>query len=314
MGPARYLGSPGRPSWSADSRQVAVKLNQKAQIVDRATGEVALQIGEDGANIGAPRFSPDGKSLAYDIYTQTDDGKKQWAIQVASASGESTRFVVDHGRHPHWSPDGKKLAYSSYTDDFQTKVSTVNADGTDDKVVSKLPHSTDFSWSPDGSKIAYEAAAETGYQLRTVEVGSGEERLLSDGDGGAYWDRSPMWSPTGQTIAFERRHKQFPAASLWTVEPETSREKLLMQQFADVVDPVYTPDGKGLVFGSNHGGRGNLDLFRMDLNDLSVIQLTNLPGDEHSPSFSPDGTTLAYLNTDRKRPDGERQQLFFQDA
>ena len=222
--------------------------------------------------------------------------------------------MVDHGRHPQWSPDGEKLAFSSYTDDFQTKVSTVRPDGTEQKVVSDLPHATDFEWSPDGKLIAYEAGALSGYQLRTVDVETGTEKVLSDGDGGVFWDRTPTFSPSGQTIVFERRYKQFPAASLWTVETETGQEKLLLQEFADVVDPTYSPDGKSLVFGSNHGGRGGLDLFRMDLDDLSLTQLTDQRGDEHSPAFSPDGHSIAYLNTDRRRDAGERQELHFTDV
>jgi Tol biopolymer transport system component len=309
--PNRYLGSPGRPSWSADGERVAVRLNRQAVVVERDTREVSLQLGDENSNIGAPQFSPDGTRLAYDTYTQTPGGKKQWAIQIADAHGESPRFVVDHGRHPQWSPDGEKLAFSSYTDDFQTKVSTVNADGTDEKEVSQLPHATDFDWSPDGKLIAYEAGATSGYELRTVDVENGVEKVLSDGDGGVFWDRSPTFSPRGQTIVFERRYKQFPAASLWTVETQTGREKLLLNEFADVVDPIYSPDGKSLVFGSNHGGRGGLDLFRMDLQDLSLTQLTDQPGDEHSPSFSPNGESLAYFNSDRNRPSGQRQQLHF---
>ena len=50
----------------------------------------------------------------------------------------------------------------------------------------------------------------------------------------------------------------------------------------------------------------------MDLNDLSIAQLTDLPGDEHSPSISPDGKTIAFFNTDRRRETGERTRLHFQ--
>ena len=47
---------------------------------------------------------------------------------VAVLQQQATRLW--HMSNLFKSPDGEKLAYSSYTDDFQTKVSTVNADGT----------------------------------------------------------------------------------------------------------------------------------------------------------------------------------------
>jgi Tol biopolymer transport system component len=283
--------------------------------VDKSTGRTLSTIGSDGSPVGAPQFHPKLDQLAYDTYAETPvTGKKQWQIQVSDGDGTSPRVLVEHGRTPRWSPSGEEVAFSSYTDDFQTKVSRIGYNGEGLEEVSGKPHSTDFAWSPDGRSIAYEAIAETGYQLRKVDTGSGTERILSDGESGAYWDRTPVWSPNGKTIAFERRHRQFPAGSLWTVDPESGLEKQLFQRFADVVDPAYSPDGESIVFGSNHGGRGGLDLFRLDLDDLQVTQLTDLPGDEHSPSFSPDGNSLAFLNTDRRRSSEDRHRLHFRDA
>lgn len=307
--PTSYLGSPGRPSWSADGSRVAVKLNRQALVVDSDTQEVVRELASEERLVGSPQFHPSRNEIALDMY---DRESKKWKIQVSSADGSVPRTVVPHGRTPQWAPDGEKIAYSSYTDDFQTKVSVVNADGSGNRVVSEKPHSKDFSWSPDGRSIAYEGIDhDSGYQLRKVELETGRDTLLSNGSNGEYIDRTPVWSPSGHTIAFERRHKQFPAASLWSVGSEGGLEKQLFQKFSDVVDPVFSPDRESIVFGSNHGGRGGLDLFRMDLDNLEIRQLTDLPGDEHSPSFSPDGHTLAYLNTDRKRPAGETQSLHF---
>lgn len=310
LAPNSYLGSPGRPSWSADGKKVALSLNREAVIVERESNTVLTRIGPEDSTVGAPKFSPTGEALAYDIYQPET---KKWGIKVSRPDGSDPELIVAHGRSPQWSPDGKKIAFNSYTDDFQTKVSVVDPDGDNQHEVSEQPHFKDFSWSPDGKQIAYEAAPMSGFELRTTNLESGEEKVLSNGDDGAYWDRTPSWSPSGQTIVFERRHKQFPAGSIWSVDPETGLEKTLFQKFADAVDPIFSPDGKNLIFGSNHGGRGNLDLFSMNLDNLEVSQLTNLPGDEHSPAFSPDGQTIAFLNTNQRKESGQRQSLHFQD-
>ena len=156
-----------------------------------------------------------------------------------------------------------------------------------------------------------EAVGADHYEMHTINLENGEDRFLTDGDGGQYTDRSPAWAPSGRTIAFERRHKRYPAASLWTVDVESGQPKQLFQKLADVVDPVFSPDGKTLVFGSNHDRRGGLDLMSMDVATLKITPLTDLKGDEHSPSFSPDGTTIAYLNTDQRRPSEDRTELHF---
>lgn len=312
VNPQSFAGSPGRPSWSADSRRVAVNLNRKAFVIEKDTQSALFQIEPDADNVGAPQFSPDGKKLAYDVFTSVPGAsKKQWAIAVAQSDGSNPDIIVEHGRTPRWNPQGDKLAFSSYTDDFRTKVSLVDLETKQQSEGSKVPHLKDFSWSPDGKKLAYEGA-DVNYDLRVVDLENDREAILTDGQENAFYDRSPVWSPSGKTIAFERRYKQFPAASLWTADAESGSEKQLFQQFSDVVDPVFTPDGETLIFGSNHGGRGGLDLFAMDLDDLSVTQLTNIPGDEHSPSISPDGKTIAFLNTDRRRESGQQTSLHFQ--
>lgn len=308
IAPSRYSGSPGRPSWSPDGTKVGVVLNREALIVDPKTETILTEIGPDADNVGSPQFSPQGDQIAYDIWNSEE---KRWMIQVSQPDGSHAHTVVAHGRNPRWSPDGNQIAYSSYTDDYQTKVSLVDSDGSNDRVLSKQPQSQEYAWSPDGKSIAYDAVGETHYELRVHDIESGHERILGDGDEHAYIDRTPAWSPSGQTIAFERRHRQFPAASLWTVDVESGQTKQLLQKLADVVDPVFSPDGQTLVFGSNHDRRPGLDLFVMDLGTLKTTPLTNLPGDEHSPAFSPDGRTIAFLNTDSRRASPERTELHF---
>ena len=56
VSPNRYLGSPGRPSWSADGKRVAVSLNREAVIVDRESEAVTSRVGPEGANVGAPQY------------------------------------------------------------------------------------------------------------------------------------------------------------------------------------------------------------------------------------------------------------------
>lgn len=306
--PNRYSGSPGRPSWSPDGSKVAVLLNREALIVDTNTETVLTEIGPHADNVGSPQFSPMGDRIAYDIW---DSAHKRWAIQTSGPDGSDPKTIVPHGRNPRWKPDGTEIAYSSYTDDYQTKVSLISTDGSHDRVLSLRPQSQEYSWSPDGQGLAYDAIGETDYELRVHDLTLGRERILGDGDNHTHIDRTPAWSPSGKTIAFERRHRKYPAASLWTVDVETGQTKQLFQKLADVVDPVFSPDGKSLIFGSNHDRRPGLDLFSMDLSTLEMTQLTDLPGDEHSPSFSPDGNTLAFLNTDRRRPSDQRTELHF---
>src|SRR3990170_1878751 len=56
--------------------------------------------------------------------------------------------------------------------------------------------------------------------------------------------------------------------------------------------PFFTPDGKRIIFSSNHHTdprAGNFDLFLVNLDGTGLEQVTNSPVFDGFPQFSPDG-------------------------
>lgn len=60
----------------------------------------------------------------------------------------------------------------------------------------------------------------------------------------------------------------------------------------DDITPSPSPDGERLAFASNRGGFW--DLYLLDLSSGDVTQLTNTPEYEGAPTWSPDGTFMAF--------------------
>ena len=58
--------------------------------------------------------------------------------------------------------------------------------------------------------------------------------------------------------------------------------------------PVFSADGRGLVFRSNRGGASNI--WYEELSGRGAVQLTTGAGSDSSPSVARDGT-LAFLNS-----------------
>ena len=100
-------------SWSPDSKEIAfVTSNGKLLKVTPATKQVAQLDSSVYGNIGTPRWSPDGKWLAYsksDI-TRTSD---IYLISTSGAEKEAHKVTFDSSseNNPHFSPDGRKLFF-----------------------------------------------------------------------------------------------------------------------------------------------------------------------------------------------------------
>src|SRR5262249_845781 len=86
---------------------------------------------------------------------------------------------------------------------------------------------------------------------------------------------------------------------LWRMSktPAASQGLILTRLTSDAglaAEPALSPDGKLLVYASDRGGAGNLDLWVQQVSGGEPIQLTRHEADDPQPSFSPDGTRIVF--------------------
>jgi Tol biopolymer transport system component len=144
--------------------------------------------------------------------------------------------------------------------DGGSRIESVQPDGSGQRVAfdGEPMRIAQISWSLDGTKIAYQnpIADERGIFVAEPD-GSNAVRLTA----GAY-DGWPAWSPDGTKILFSR------VAADANVEP-------------------CTP-------GMPHEFRCPTDIFVMDADGSSVVRLTDDPAGEFMPTWSPDGSRIAF--------------------
>ena len=93
------------------------------------------------------------------------------------------------------------------------------------------------------------------------------------------------------------------AAVIWWVlpsqPPTATRQKYQLNRLTWegglAFHPALSPDGRLLAFSSDRSGRGDLDIWMQQVEGGSVIQITDDPAEDVQPSFSSDGTKIAFV-------------------
>ncbi|HET6661587.1 MAG TPA: DPP IV N-terminal domain-containing protein [Rubrobacter sp.] len=92
-----------------------------------------------------------------------------------------------------WSPNGKKIAFSLFVRRNKTggQIFTMNADGSNQKNLTKQTHSSSPAWSPDGKKIVF--LRDDIYVMKSD--GTKVKRLTNNLNPGELVLAAPDWQP-----------------------------------------------------------------------------------------------------------------------
>ena len=103
-----------------------------------------------------PRWSPDGKKIAFMSIVIDANDDRHWEVYVMNSDGsDKRRLTFNRGANanPWWSPDGKKIAFNSAGDDGISAIYIMNADGSQQKKLTD--RAARPSWSGIGKQIAF---------------------------------------------------------------------------------------------------------------------------------------------------------------
>jgi dipeptidyl aminopeptidase/acylaminoacyl peptidase len=260
------------PQISPDGSRVAfvrVWVNQKADRYDTALWIVPTSGGPSrqitaGPRDGSPRWSPDGKTLAF-IRSPERDGRPQPAqIWLMSLDGGEAQPLTDTPRSPagfEWSPDGKTIAFVSREDPSKEKE---KPNPEDPEAKDKAPeHVSDVRVI---SKAVYRANG-GGYlnpklhgHIWTVSVPAmaGEKPKQKQITRGNFDEGNISWSPDGSRIYFgasrlAEPYYESPRSDLYSVSRDGGDERNVLSFDGGMRDYTFSNDGKRIAFGGVQG-------------------------------------------------------------
>jgi Tol biopolymer transport system component len=262
----------------------------------RAQGlTVSCALTEHGIMQTAPRFSPDGRQLAFTSSSLT----RQREIHILSLADGRERSVVDRhgGSVVSWTPDGKQLVYDD-PDVYRLYANRYDlwrvdiASGRRQRLTRGM-RARDPDVSPDGRRVVFVRRYTDRSELALVDIDGGHARDLTTSAPGTQWS-DPRFRGDGQRIV-AARWTEGGWLDLATVDPEGKAppEELTRDRARDV-EPTWTPDGRHVVFRSDRDGASNIYALRVD--DNALLRVTNVLGGAFAPTVAPDGHTLAFAD------------------
>jgi Tol biopolymer transport system component len=251
-----------------------------------------------------PRFSPDGRTLAFGI--AMDDGSRQ--VATMDADGSDLRILTSTlgvAETPDWSPDGSWLIYAHapmacFHDEclqeggegFHMSLWRMGVDGSDqrridgpnrlDDATLDLPVATQ-DWeprlSPDGTKVVYLRidGLDSQFTVMLRDLASGAEQPVT---GNLRGEEHADWSRDGRWIIYNTFTRQpgFLFEQVERVPADDPMAEPVVVYPADASHggwkPTYSPDGSRIAFTCE--GR----LCAMDADGSNVATIAVAPGRE----------------------------------
>jgi Tol biopolymer transport system component len=261
------------PQLSPDAQWVAYSVDKSNLKTDKTetriwmvptTGGDALPMTAEGVTSEHPRWSPDGKLLAF--LSERNEGKKQvWLLNRQGGEAQQLTETVQDVEDFAWSPDGHRLVLvlrdptSEELDAAKEKsASAAHSSGASDDDAKDKKSKSKKPWVIDRLQFKLDEVGYLDRRRTHLYVFDLSKKSLTQVTSGDFDDSEPAWSPDSKLLAF--------ASNRSTPDPDATYN-------TDIWTVAATNTDKG----------------------AHLTQITINPGIDNQPTWSPDGQSIAYV-------------------
>lgn len=268
-----------------------------------------VRLDTGGLNASRPRWSPDGRRLAF---LGSGRGREAgvWVLQLTAtpsqprlvAAVRDTNHHIPYAGEPFaWSPDGRRIAYISATEEGDDNSQRPSAETKDDpRIIDRIQYKSRTSFSDRSRTHVWLAEAD--------EPNSPPRQLTS----GSSYDHALTWSPRGDELAFLSNREPDPDAAnnsdIFVVSTD-GRTRRVTETRGSEYDPQWSPDGRLIAHTATTREVTTIDSVSEDAH-VWVVEPTgggrreisgSLDRRARSPRWSPGGGGVLFIAGDRGR-------------
>jgi Tol biopolymer transport system component len=302
-----------------------------------------------GGNNAESYFSRSGKQLIFQHQEQVNAGCDQEYIMNIDGSGMH-RISNGYGRTTcgfFYANDTRVLYSSTFQHDSacptppdrshgyvwplgHLEIYTSRPDGSDlRQLTSNGAYNAESTLSNDGRKIIFTSTRDGDIDLYTMNVDGSDVRRITSRIG---YDGGAWFSPDGKQIVWRAAYPQTAAdtadylallgqrlvrparVEVWVANADGSNPRQITHLGGANFAPVFTPDGRKIIFSSNYESprSGAFDLFLINPDGSGLEKVTTHPSFDSFPMFSYDGKHLVWASNRHGSEEGETD-LFIAD-
>jgi dipeptidyl aminopeptidase/acylaminoacyl peptidase len=268
------------PQLSPDAKWVAYTVRTASLKEDKSDERIwmvpfgggdAIPMTADGVSSSHPRWSPDGKYLAFLSAREedrTDGGKAEGSktqVWLLNREGGEAQRLTDTAQDVDdfvWSPDSRRICLvlrDPTSEEFEAKDKNKDSDDSDTNARERKEkkHKTQKPWVIDRLQFKVDEIGYLDRRRTHLYVFDLPSKNLTQVTSGDYDDSQPAWSPDAEQLAFTSNR---------STDPDRNYNNDIWVVSADNTD-------KG----------------------AHLTQITTNPGEDNSSAWSPDGKWIAYV-------------------